>query len=535
MEDHKTRVTSEFIFTDAEGVYRGMVGLYALERDFVRTGDQSSTIINGMFDGATDILMYRGGGDNGTMSNENLNPENAVIQRFWTQRYELIGRCNEIIDACETRMDLSDAQVGKAWATAKLFRARCYFDLVRRFDNIPLNTRTSSIGNMERVYVAAKQSDVFALITDDLDDAIGADALGWTPSTVGSTLLYGEMTKAVAMHVRAQVALWLRDWDKATECVDEVFAHTEYGMMPSAIECFRGADLNSKEVLYAYQFSASSYGGGELSNETPPKMMGHRMSAFSTNDLRDVKGVALSAEYGGFGCGRIYPNTYLLGLYDQAKDKRYKEMFHYWQDYKYNNPATLPAGKNIGDPITRGDVTGAYEVRLHPMSMKYYDCWTNIADPAYTSSFKDIVVYRLAETALIGAEAYMMKYGGSDTRALAYYNKTWERAGNDAETMVTIEKLLDENARELHFEGTRFYMLKRLGIYASQAVRYGGNTTAENPELGASYVRVRNSTTDRNATWPIPKAELDGMNASNEKIGVQTGVDIPVYVQNPNW
>ncbi len=533
MEDNKVKVTTEFIYTTDEGIYRGMVALYYLERAFVTDGDQSATAITCMLDGATDILMYRGGGDSPTLCNENLKPDNGVIATFWKQRYVMIGRCNEIIDAAENRLGLDNQIVKTAWGAAKLFRARCYFDLVRRFDNIYLNTRPTTIGNLERTYQPASQSDVFTFINEDLDDAI--EALNWTPSQVGSTILYGEMTKATAKHVKAQVAIWNKDWDTAITQVDDIFARTEYGMMPSAIECFQGANLNCKEVLYSYQFSNLTSGGGKMSTEATPKWMGHRMAPMTNNDLRNIDGMSQAVEYGCFGWGRIYPNTYLLGLYDQSKDKRYTELFHYWQQYKYNNPTGLPPGKSIGMPFDKSlHPSVDFLTRLHPMSMKYFDKWTN-TDPTYTSSYKDIVVYRLAETALMGAEAYMMKHGGTHAKALEYYNMTWERAGNDPETNVTIEKLLDENARELNMEGTRFYMLKRLGIYVAQTVRYGGNTKEENPDLASSSIKVRTATKAKNITWPIPEAELDMMNSTNMIVAQKLGITIPPYPQNQDW
>lgn len=47
-------------------------------------------------------------------------------------------------------------------------------------------------------------------------------------------------------------------------------------------------------------------------------------------------------------------------------------------------------------------------------------------NPDRTTGFKDLIVYRLAETYLMAAEAYMRRDGGTRCSALL---QTWERAG----------------------------------------------------------------------------------------------------------
>ncbi len=515
MEDNKTKVTTEFIYTDPEGLAHGVIALYPIDRNLISgSGVDQGGLASALFmDGTTDILMFRAG-PSAISTNLNLNSENADVKYFWNNRYQLIGRANELIFAAETRMDIEDPAVRKSWGAAKLFRARAYFDLVRRFERVWLNTKPTTLGNLEVVKRPAKQSAVFALICQDLDDAISG--MDWTvASSAAGKPNTGEMTKAVAYHVRAQVAMWLGDWDKAIECCEAIFARSEYGLMPAAIDCFTGANLECKEMLAVYPYSRNVGGGGYMSSANPPKLMGHRLSLSCTPAYHGISGMKYAAEYGGYGWGRFYPNTYLLGLYDQVKDKRYKELFHDYLDYKYNNADALPAGKSLGDliPVTK---SAEYTTRRHTSSLKYFDRWTNADDPSYTTSFKDVPMYRLAETYLMASEAYMMRYGGGHSKAVEYYNKTWQRAGNDRENgPITIEMIVDEHARECHFEGSRFYLLKRLGILIDRVKRHAGDTDIDDPLLDKSYIQARQAITDRDTCWPIPQDEVDLMGEEN--------------------
>ena len=117
-----------------------------------------------------------------------------------------------------------------------------------------------------------------------------------------------------------------------------------------------------------------------------------------------------------------------------------------------------------------------YVTNLHPYSRKYSDeGYTNEGLPARMTSYKDVVLYRLAETYLMCAEAYYHMEGGGSAKAKEYFNKTYTRAGNDQFTgSLKIQDILDEYARECHMEGVRWQLLKRLRMLDRVAI-YGGD------------------------------------------------------------
>ena len=75
----------------------------------------------------------------------------------------------------------------------------------------------------------------------------------------------------------------------------------------------------------------------------------------------------------------------------------------------YNDPKTLPSNKDIGDPldlyqnIAKDDDFFMYFKRQSPGVLKFFD---PTVDPTDRMHFKNIMIYRLAETLLIGAEAH---------------------------------------------------------------------------------------------------------------------------------
>lgn len=513
-EESKVKVTSQYIYGTPEGLDRAVVALYEMDRSLITKGTEGAEVASVLFfDYATDISFSRAG-SNSSLGNLSFTPTQGDIGTFWSHNYQLIGKANEVIFYAE-KLGFEDNLTKTAWAEAKLIRGRAYFELYKRFERLYLNTEVTMVDNIKRDYKPATRQEVFALIKDDLQ--AGIDALNWTVTiSPKGTPFYGRFTKAVAKHIRAQVAMWENDWDRAiTECED-IFGCPDYGMLSSAIESFNDGNLNSKEVLFTYQFSEDKGGGGGTSSGS---RTGHRMTLYTTPGYHSMAGLQTSLEYGGYGWGRAYPNYYLLSLYDQANDKRYSQLFrHKWQ---YNNPKTLPSGKKIGDDVDASKSTN-WEAQQHPMTLKYFDTWTNASQPDRRTSFKDIVVYRLAETYLMAAEAYYHRDGGSSTKAIEYYNKTWARAGNVPFTgSLTINTLLDEYARELHMEGIRWGLLKRLGLL-ERVKLHGGESKSDFPYMSAdNYLKVRTNFLPKHYTWPIPQAEVD-----------QMGVGFP---QSPLW
>lgn len=107
--------------------------------------------------------------------------------------------------------------------------------------------------------------------------------------------------------------------------------------------------------------------------------------------------------------------------------------------------------------------------------MKYRD----LSKPAKRAlSYKPFIAYRLADTYILGAEAHWRK--GNTEKALEYLNAIRLRAGLEEATTIDLQAIMDEYARELCFEGKRWFFLKRIGKLVEQVNKYHrfGSTTS---------------------------------------------------------
>jgi hypothetical protein len=490
-EEHEVRPTTNFLFTTPEGLSRAVTAMYSYARRIVFEGESGHWV--GM-DLGTDIILYRGGTAAALGTYNNLTFSNTNVEFYWDHFYYLIGRANEVIYYAENNMDQDDPVVKQAVAEAKVFRAESYFYLIRKFDKVWLNIIPTTPDNYDDTRdFTPDDTKVFDLIKQDLDDAIGV-----LDSAVIQT---GRYTKGAARHIKAKVAMWLSDWDEAIKQVEAIRASNVYELLLEPKDVFADANLNHKEAIFTFQFERGAGGGGNSTGN------GHRMSLIFTPAYGSEPGMQWSFEYGCYGWGRIYPNSYLLNMFDKANDKRYTQYFQH--EYRYNNPNTLPAGKNIGDIVSFTSST--YLTRGgHTHCTKFTDYgYTTLAANA-TTSFKDVIVYRLAETWLMGAEAYFHKNGGDDPNAKWYFSEIRKRAGLGEFTgTLTLDLILEEHGKELLFEGDRWFMLKRLGLLVERVKLYAGDD--RNVAVQQTFLDARNNIKDYHIRWPIPQSARDQM------------------------
>lgn len=597
-EKNETQLSTSFIYDTPEGIGFAVTALYPMARNLNTASRGPSGALGNEFimtctalPGGDDLTFFRAGsyGWAGCSLYDNLRPDDESVLGFWSHNYEMIGKANEII-YYGLKLDQTNPLVKQALGEAYCFRAKAYMDLYRRFDNIFWHDEVINADNVdkEREYAPDDEEYVVGKIKEDLDNAIAR--LGWTTAELG------RFTQGAARHMKLMIDMWPVNGDPDNMDLDDAIIQVEeleqhYSLLAEPGDVFTpaspvslvSAKLNSSETILVEQWS-NEPGGYTLNNNGG--RWSHRFTAYHhpMYDQLPGGGAAQKLDQGGRGWGRVYPNEYLLSLYDQAKDKRYTQFYqHFW---KFNNigegktlqrkiqitqdvldlynsgfplgfdiPDDTPVGSYLEFTFRDGDIiprvmTNNYAQQLNPATLKYYDVWTRAGN--VLDAYKDIVIFRVAESFILGAEAYLRK--GNQERARYFFNKTWERAGNDAWTAnLTLQNILDEDARELGLEGIghRWYTLKRFGadVMYRQITNYAGSKndihklswatatgnitkpegSAQNYALyfstrsnfAGSKITVGGKETIIYMRWPIPISQIQSMGGN--------------YPQNPGY
>ncbi len=484
----------DFLYNSPEGLESALVGLYTIPREIYQNRGENGSfpiILQAKSDLAAgitgEISLYSrlawGAtvGDHGTEAGQNI---------YWRDNYKVVDRANSIIKGAENVPFSNEAQKNKILGEAKCMRAQAFFTLYRIFNNIYVNTEPTTPENaFDRPEQPSTQAEIFALLKSDLDFAIAN--LEWT------TPEFGRWTQAAARHLRAKVALWEGDWAGAANQADAIISNGSYSLEASTKDVFKGS-LSKKETLLSIQFERDVIGGGSYNfinwNLVP--------------SYHSAPGMTRSVENGGSGAGFLVMNNYMIALLNEDPNDDRKNSSFYKSVYLYNNPATLPAGKNLGDPLDLYDEFSGnqteftnYYRRQAPSCVKFLD---DTAEPTDRSHIKNVMVYRLAETYLIGAEAHMRN--GNTAKALQYINTVRNRANAASITTIDQDAILDENARELAFEGHRWFDLKRIGVLTSYLQDHMGSAVW-NATYSVGDPRPRYQ--DHMKNWAIPQAQLE--------------------------
>lgn len=568
-EESEDRFTASTLFETPEGLEKMVLALYPYERSLVSKGTANGILSAFIWnERTTDLCLFTTGDDANlsryTSPGPTSNIRGLIYSPYWTHRYYIIGRTNEIIHYGAKFGDQSKATV----AEASFWRAYCYYGLWSRFSRLFLSTEPVTRENMDKlVYTPADSAQVFKLMYEDAERAIEG-----LPLTRDAANL-GRVTRAAARHQLALIAAWAKDWATVTKQVELIDAENTVRLETSPDRIFNRTDLYAtSETLFALRFSKERGGGS-----------GHRIGSQYINIIAEIdythkmeNGTLVKYNTDNLGrqWGLVYPNSYLMSRYG-AGDKRLTA--YYKKDYTYQNPnrlITIPVAQlrtdastgkqyysstnhtgaplqvKIGDTLHGRDIVAAGGSKIDrrnllPSSIKMYDAWNKPLDAdGATSSYKDVMIYRLSESYLLAAEAYFRL--GNNDKALEYYNKTWTRAGNTPETNpLTFEMIMDEHARELAFEGRRWDFLKRNGIWYDQIRKYGGDFTkfpaasvgynaatygisdgrdaafGPDPDYYADFngadndILVRFNVKPFHVNWPIPQDQIDAMGPQN--------------------
>jgi len=498
-----------------DAAYAGFRTIYGPDTYFEMTVGGTDEFQAGV-DGTAALVRYSSG----------FNTSDGTIATIWKNCYTYINTCNGLVDNAPNLSGIAAATRDEMVAEAKFLRANYYFILVQNWGDVTLNKHFQSTPTLSAT--RDKMADVYTFIIQDLNDAIAA--LPASPQTSG--VLPGKATKIAAMHVLAKVYL-TRGYSAAkqpgdfttaaataTNIINTVAPAGGVKLLPDFGKvCAEGNETNS-EILWTVQHTSSlAYNGSATQNNSGPDnlYLHFFVSRYETQNgmQRDIMD--------GRPYARVMPTRWLTdtAFKDKTNDTRYFKTFQ--SAWIANYAANIPKDANGNPKYAIGDtaiwmpgvemtsaqiakyryqvvVPSKYVNTLYPTMTKYYD---DKRTDQNAPSVRPIIIYRLAETYLIAAEALFMDNRPGE--ALPYINAIRERAayptGNVAAMDITLPTLtldfiLDERSRELCGELSRWQDLARTGTLLTRVKLHNADARANIKPF--------------HVLRPIPQTQIDG-------------------------
>ncbi len=504
-EDPKNFLTIENVLVDSKGFETITTGLYAYVREEFETwsGMVAQT--------ACPYEVLQTGLDICTSSSEDktlanfteyiYNPANTYIQNRWKWAYGVITNANIMINKAEDPSVRWDKEEDKLFyqAGARFFRTYAYRYLVYLYGDVPWVTQVED--NFRTDFERTPKAEVLANMIEDLEFA--AKYLPENPDKVAD----GKLTKWVALHLLSELCNFSGDYKRAETAALEVINSSYFQLMDYRFgeskgeagdpfsDLFKENNQNRKsgnlESLFVIQFAYKINGGGNSNTDWSRRAW--------VPGYFDIPGFVISKEYGGRGRGQIYPLSWWLDSYED-NDMR-NSPCNIRREYYYNDPDSPLFGQK--HEITEINIKKGH---CYPTTTKFD--YMPEDNETFNGNMKDKIRFRLAETYLLLAEAYINQ--NDLAKAAEAINKVRARAQATPvqASDVDMDYLLDERARELLGEEMRRFTLIRTAKLLER-------TRKLNPVSGPIIQ-------DHHVLWPIPQNVMD---ANSGK----------VWENNPGW
>ena len=379
-----------------------------------------------------------------------LLPENDFLREAWDNSYNVILRCNIVIDRIGDVSFANENKKAQYEAEARFLRALMYFYLNRLFGGHAQNGQLLGVIKVNKEVTPAEAyelgrstlEDNYNLIVEDLlfaEKNLPASYSGTDAGRVakgGATALLGKVYMTMAGYPLNKGNEY---YTKAIEQFRTIINNSQYALEPTYSALFDVSNKNTAESLFEVQYKKGSPNGATGSpwnNQFAPRFSDKEVVLVGDKD------------------GRNAPTQDMSDAYETGDPRKYVSMRDGWVNAK----------------------TGAWETDKYVC--KYYDVATSAQDNG-----NNWIELRLADVYLLYAEA-LVRTGGNKQEAVDYVNKIRQRARNtpgdptlDLETeplkdlkladlstddalLLAIEK---ERRVELAFENHRWFDLVRTG------------------------------------------------------------------------
>lgn len=489
-----------------QGFENFITGLHVAARDEITYSHDNLNYYWIQFAG-TDVATWGHDGIQRIDYNNLLLPTVNAVELVWNWAYrDMINRANTIItygnDASLFDIWDDEAERNAVVAEAKFFRAYTYNMLANLYGGVPIVD--TIITTPKTDFVRVTREEVLQFVREDLEFASQ-----WLPPTVQQE---GRIVKAAADHLLSEVYISLGEYDMAISSADDVINSGLYRLMTERFgsernepgdvfsDLFRDGNQNrssgNMESIYVWQFEDMTPGGQGTSNGNPKlRFWG---SWYERQLDPNGRPGMLEVDSMGRGVGQVRPNTWwIYDLWEDEEGNDIRNSSHnVRRKFYYNNPNSDYYEQEVRN-LTRHEDTMR---NIYPIIRKVegnVGTLTNTGIEWSGRTNQDVMVFRLAETYLLRAEAYFRR--GDLDNAANDINMIRERANASliSASNVTEDYILDERARELMAEEPRRRTLVRMNRLVDRVKSY--NMRAE----------TRETIQEKHRWWPIPISAID--------------------------
>lgn len=495
------------------GCYSGMQNRILIERMIVWGELRSDHLIGGT--GVQDNINIQ------NILKENITANNVYTS--WGEFYDIINRCNTVLHysplVAERDPNYTETELMATRAEVSAIRDLCYFYLIRTFRDVPYSTQPFLDELQQMAMPATKFDAVLDSLITDLENVKSYAVKTYPVSKTNYQC--GRITQDAIHAMLAEMYLWKKDYANSVKYADMVIDAKTQRFQDEIDNA--GSNSASYKMFEGYPLIYDSYTTGNLYGNAYGTIFGSGASRESilelifADDKTRLANHGLSFLYGNQKTmpGIVKPADFIT---TDVSDASYKVFCDKYDTRNYENLYRMSASQyGVAKYVCKSGMVSISSTEI-----------TSSASPSYPEEYchANWILYRLTDVMLLKAEALVQMVDGdakteaNDSLLRAAYDivSVINKRSNCATTYMPItyanystksqmENLVfEERARELMFEGKRWYDLVRRSLRDGNTSYLVQQVTRKGSD-NASVVQAKLAKMDA-IFWPYNLDEL---------------------------
>lgn len=495
------------------GCYSGMQNRILIERMIVWGELRSDHLIGGT--GVQDNINIQ------NILKENITANNVYTS--WGEFYDIINRCNTVLHysplVAERDPNYTETELMATRAEVSAIRDLCYFYLIRTFRDVPYSTQPFLDELQQMAMPATKFDAVLDSLITDLENVKSYAVKTYPVSKTNYQC--GRITQDAIHAMLAEMYLWKKDYANSVKYADMVIDAKTQRFQDEIDNA--GSNSSSYKMFEGYPLIYDSYTTGNLYGNAYGTIFGSGASRESILELIFADDNTLLANHGlSFLYGNQKTSPGIVKPADfittDVSDASYKVFCDKYDTRNYENLYKMSASQyGVAKYVCKSGMVSISSTEI-----------TSSASPSYPEEYchANWILYRLTDVMLLKAEALVQMVDGdakteaNDSLLRAAYDivSVINKRSNCATTYMPItyanystksqmENLVfEERARELMFEGKRWYDLVRRSLRDGNTSYLVQQVTRKGSD-NASVVQAKLAKMDA-IFWPYNLDEL---------------------------
>ena len=495
------------------GCYSGMQNRILIERMIVWGELRSDHLIGGT--GVQDNINIQ------NILKENITANNVYTS--WGEFYDIINRCNTVLHysplVAERDPNYTETELMATRAEVSAIRDLCYFYLIRTFRDVPYSTQPFLDELQQMAMPATKFDAVLDSLITDLENVKSYAVKTYPVSKTNYQC--GRITQDAIHAMLAEMYLWKKDYANSVKYADMVIDAKTQRFQDEIDNA--GGNSSSYKMFEGYPLIYDSYTTGNIYGNAYGTIFGSGASRESilelifADDNTRLANHGLSFLYGNQKTmpGTVKPADFIT---TDVSDASYKVFCDKYDTRNYENLYKMSASQyGVAKYVCKSGMVSISSTEI-----------TSSASPSYPEEYchANWILYRLTDVMLLKAEALVQMVDGdakteaNDSLLRAAYDivSVINKRSNCATTYMPItyanystksqmENLVfEERARELMFEGKRWYDLVRRSLRDGNTSYLVQQVTRKGSD-NASVVQAKLAKMDA-IFWPYNLDEL---------------------------